>query len=277
MEEISCTNKINVYNGNMQNDAQNLQKEPLTLLEISEAAKKRVAVISKEFTDGFDFVKNYPRSVTFFGSSRTEPNEEYYEKAKRLAKKIVEEMHYSIVTGGGPGVMEAANRGAYEAGGNSIGLTINLPNEQKTNQYLTDSLNFHYFFSRKVCLSFSAEAYIFFPGGFGTLDEFLEILTLIQTNKIPRAPIILVGENYWKPLENFFKEVLVKEKMISESDVSLYTITDDDNVVLNIIKNAPIRIGLKYNQNSENPSQKNAHANGKTARPLSELFKRILG
>src|SRR3989344_6555796 len=226
------------------NDNKDAFYRPITLLELSEAAKKRVALISKEFTDGFEFIKNYPRSVTFFGSARTKEGEHDYERARNLAKRIVEELHYSVLTGGGPGIMEAANRGAYEAGGNSLGLNIGLPHEQLSNKYLTHEIGFHYFFSRKVCLSFSAEAYVFFPGGFGTLDEFLEILTLVQTNKIPKAPIILVGSSHWKPLENYFKEVLVKEKTIEENDLSLYTITDDEEEILKIIKEAPIRIGL---------------------------------
>ena len=246
-----------------------MDNKPLTLLEISEAAKKRVALISKEFTSGFDFVKNYPRSVTFFGSTRTKENEYYYEKARTLAGKIVKELHYSVTTGGGPGIMEAANRGAYEAGGNSLGLTIDLPHEQLTNKYLTDREDFHYFFSRKVCLSFSAEAYIFFPGGFGTLDEFLEILTLVQTNKIPKAPIILVGAQFWNPAEQFFREVLIKDKMITEEDLSLYTITDDEDEILKIIKSAPVRIGLKYDEDSEKAIKNNSSQNGHE--PLSGL------
>jgi hypothetical protein len=245
--------------------------KPITLLEISEAAKKRVALIAREFTNGFEFVKNYPRSVTFFGSARTGDSEHYYEKARELAGRIVKELHYSVTTGGGPGIMGAANKGAYEAGGNSLGLTIDLPQEQMTNRYLTDREDFHYFFSRKVCLSFSAEAYIFFPGGFGTLDEFLEILTLVQTNKIPKAPIILVGISFWTPLEQFFKEILLENKMIDGKDISLYTITDDEEEILKIIKEAPIRIGLKYDDNSEK-ALKNGNKNHE---PLSGLLKKI--
>lgn len=251
----------------------NDNKKPVTLSEISEAAIKRVAVISQEFVNGFEFVKNYPRSVTFFGSARVKENEPYYEKARVLAGKIVSELHYSVITGGGPGIMEAANKGAFEAGGNSLGLTIELPKEQQTNQYLTDSEDFHYFFSRKVCLSFSAEAYIFFPGGFGTLDEFLEILTLIQTNKIPRAPIILVGVDFWTPFEQFFKEVLLENKMIEKGDLSLYTITNNDEEILEIIKKAPIRLGLKYDENSEKPTKNNNSHNHHE--PLSGLLKKI--
>ena len=247
--------------------------EPMTLLEISEAAKKRVALISEEFRDGFEFIKNYPRSVTFFGSARTKEDEFYYRKAKDLAGKIVEKLHYTIVTGGGPGIMRAANRGAFEAGGNSIGLTITLPKEQETNNYLTDQIGFHYFFSRKVCLSFSAEAYVFFPGGFGTLDEFTEILTLMQTKKVPKAPLILVGEPHWKPLEEFFKNILIKENLINSEDLSIYTITDDEDQILDIIKNAPIRIGLKYNENSEKVLIENDYRNN--SGPISGLFKKI--
>lgn len=247
--------------------------KPLTLLEISESAKKRVALIAQEFTDGFEFIKNYPRSVTFFGSARTKEGDFYYEKARELAKNIVEELHYSIVTGGGPGIMQAANRGAYEAGGNSIGLNIQLPNEQISNEYLTDQINFYYFFSRKVCLSFSAEAYVFFPGGFGTLDEFLEILTLIQTGKIPKAPIILFSKKHWRPLEDFFKNSLAEGGFINESDTSLYTITDDEKFILDIIKKAPVRIGLEYNPKSEILRKPNGHNKGEG--PLSILSKKF--
>jgi uncharacterized protein (TIGR00730 family) len=249
--------------------------KPITLLEISEASKKRVALITKEFTDGFEFVKNYPRSVTFFGSARTKADEPYYEKAKNLAGRIVKELRYSVITGGGPGIMEAANKGAYEAGGNSLGLTIELPLEQATNPYLTDREDFHYFFSRKVCLSFSAEAYIFFPGGFGTLDEFMEILTLVQTNKIPGAPIILVGAFFWDPLQQFFKDVILKNEMIKDKDLSLYTITDNEDEILKIIKEAPIRLGLKYDANAEKSIKNNSSSKSNGHEPLSGLFKKI--
>ena len=256
----------------MDNNQKDAEGAPLSLFEISEASQKRVALITKEFADGFEFIKNYPRSVTFFGSSRTKEGDYYYEKARGLARKIVEELHYSILTGGGPGIMKAANRGAFEAGGNSLGLTISLPHEQLTNEYLTHQIDFHYFFSRKVCLSFSAEAYVFFPGGFGTLDEFTEILTLIQTNKIPKAPIILVGSQFWNPIEQLFRDILMVNKTIEEEDLSLYTITDNDDEIIKIIKEAPIRLGIKYDENSEKPV-KNTNPNGHG--PLSSLFKKI--
>jgi uncharacterized protein (TIGR00730 family) len=245
--------------------------KPITLLEISEAARKRVTLIAQEFTDGFEFVKNYPRSVTFFGSARVNENDPYYIKARGLASKIVTELRYSVITGGGPGIMEAANRGAFEAGGNSLGLTIELPREQLDNKYMTDKEDFHYFFSRKVCLSFSAEAYIFFPGGFGTLDEFLEILTLVQTNKIPKAPIILVGISFWSTLEKFFKDILLENKAIEEKDLSLYTITENEDEILEIIKQAPIRMGLKYDGDLEKTAKNNSNGH----EPLSGLFKKI--
>lgn len=256
----------------MNNNEPGGKSVPVTLLEISEAAEKRVALISREFAEGFEFLKNYPRSVTFFGSARTLESDPSYEKARRLAGRIVRELHYSVLTGGGPGIMQAANRGAFEEGGNSLGLTIDLPHEQLANQYLTDQINFHYFFSRKVCLSFSAEAYLFFPGGFGTLDEFSEILTLVQTHKIPQAPIILVGENHWRPLQDFFKNILTTEKMIDQNDTSLYTITEDEDQILEIIKNAPVRFGLKYDTLDKTPKSK---SDSNFDRPLSALSRLI--
>lgn len=218
----------------------------ITLDELQMDAKKRLSFIGSEFARGFDFLRNYPKSVTFFGSSRMKEDEPYYKKAEALAGRIVQELGYSVITGGGPGIMEAANKGAYEAGGTSIGLNIKLPSEQVTNPYVTDSINFYYFFVRKVCLSFSAEAYLFFPGGFGTLDEMFEILTLIQTKKIKQVPIILVGKEYWLDLEEFIKENLPPAGMIHPDDLSLYHITDDENEIIDMIRSTPVQTGVPY-------------------------------
>lgn len=247
--------------------------KPLTLMEISEATRKRLTLISAEFKNGFEFINNYPRSVTFFGSARTKEDDLYYQKARRLAGRIASELRYAVITGGGPGIMEAANRGAYEAGGNSLGLNISLPKEQENNPYLTDEQEFHYFFSRKVCLAFSAEAYLFFPGGFGTLDEFMEILTLVQTGKIPAAPIIMIGEEFWSPLEDIFRKGLLQNKMIEEKDLSLYTVTDDEDKVLDIIKAAPVRFGVRYDDDSDRLIKDNG-AKIKN-QPLTGLLKKL--
>ena len=140
----------------------------------------RLSVILQEFVDGFAFIRKFPKSVTFFGSARFPEGNIHYEKARNVAREIVKNLGYAIVTGGGPGVMEGANRGAKDAKGKSVGLSIQLPEEQVVNPYVDESLSFYYFFVRKVVLSFSAEAFLFFPGGFGTFDELFEILTLIQ-------------------------------------------------------------------------------------------------
>lgn len=217
------------------------QQRPLTLAEMKDSANKRVSLIAKEFDRGFDFLSNYQKSVTIFGSTQVKPGDPYYTKTVEIAGRIASELHYSIITGGGPGIMEAGNKGAYEAGGNSLGLTIELPHGQVTNKYLTDTVGFHYFFSRKVCLAFSAEAYIFMPGGFGTLDEFSEILTLVQTNKIAKVPIILVGVEFWGPLMEFFKNTLRARDMIDESDLELFTLTDDTDTIVNLIKKLQLK------------------------------------
>jgi uncharacterized protein (TIGR00730 family) len=216
-------------------------EKPVTIKEMQELSKERVGRISKEFEDGFNFITKYDRSVTFFGSARFPEGHPYYEKARSLAGKISKELKYSVLTGGGPGIMGAANQGAFEAGGSSLGMTIRLPHEQKTNLFLTDHINFYYFFTRKVCLSFSAEAYIFFPGGFGTLDEFFEIITLVQTHKVKDVPIILVGLEFWKGLEDFLIRHLLDIATIDNSDLNIYTISDDEDEIIEIIKNAPIR------------------------------------
>jgi uncharacterized protein (TIGR00730 family) len=210
------------------------------------AAHERISLITKEFSNGFEFIAHYPKSVTFFGGTRFKEDNPYYTKARSLGKKIVEDIGYSVFTGGGPGIMEAANRGAFEAGGNSLGLTIELPEEQASNPYLTKNLGFYYFFSRKVCMTFSAESYIFFPGGIGTLNEFYEILTLIQTHKIEKIPIILVCSDFWNPIDEMMKKELLARSTIDEEDTKLYTITDNEDEIINIIKEAPIRNGIKF-------------------------------
>lgn len=219
---------------------------PLTLNELHETAQERVHLISKEFSDGFSFLQKYPKSVTFFGGSRFRENDPEYMAARSLAGRIVKELNYSIFTGGGPGIMEAANRGAFENEGQSLGMTIELAHAQVKNEYLTDNLDFYYFFSRKVCMSFSAEAYIFFPGGFGTLDEFFEIVTLVQTGKIEKMPIILVGEKFWKPMNEMMAQQLLAKGTIDKEDLDIYTITDNEDEVISIIKNAPVRNGIKF-------------------------------
>lgn len=220
-----------------------LSEEPLTREEIEHTIHERVSRITGEFKDGLDLISKYPKSVTIFGSARFKADNPYYIKAQSLTKRISEELGHAVVTGGGPGIMEAGNRGAHDANGESLGLTIRLPMEQTTNPYLTDTIDFYYFFSRKVVLSFAAEAYIFFPGGFGTMDEFFEILTLVQTQKIAcMVPIILVGEAYWKPLDEFIQKVLLEKfGTISDTDTKLYTITDSEDEVLEIVRNAPMR------------------------------------
>ena len=218
-----------------------LPRKPHTQKEIAKDSRDRVSRINREFMQGFTFIKKFPKSVTFFGSSRFKKGNRYFQKARFLAQKIAK-LDYAIVTGGGPGIMEAANLGAQEARGKSVGLNIQLPNEQVTNPYITYSSKFYYFFSRKVVLSFSAEAYLFFPGGFGTLDEFFEIVTLVQTRKITKVPIILVGNEFWKPLDKFIQNQLVnKHKTIDKRDAALYKILDNENEILKIIKSAPLR------------------------------------
>lgn len=218
-----------------------LSHAKLTKQDIEHASKLRVSRISREFSRGFKFIKKYPKSVSFFGSARFKEDNEHYKKARVIAKKLSSE-GYTIVTGGGPGIMQAGNHGAHDAGGNSVGLNIRLPMEQVINPYVKESVDFYYFFSRKVALSFSAEAYLYFPGGFGTLDEFFEILTLVQTHKIPKVPIILVGSDFWNPLNDFIKKHLLERHCsIDPEDINLYKITDDDDEIINIVKNAPMR------------------------------------
>ncbi len=209
--------------------------------EFKDHARRRLSTINSEFRSTFRFLEKYPHSVTFFGSSRFTENHPDYIRARGLAHKISKETGYTVITGGGPGIMEAANRGAYEAGGKSIGMNIILPHEQKINEYLTSHIRFYYFFIRKVALSFSAEVFIFFPGGFGTLDEFFELLTLVQTRKIPQTPIICVGRKFWENVRDMVLPMRDDFKVISQGDESLFTIIDNDEEIIEAIKKAPVK------------------------------------
>lgn len=197
---------------------------------------QRMERINADFKHGFELLQKHSDTVTFFGSARLDQDNLYYNQARELARKIVEELGSTIVTGGGGGIMEAANQGAMDAKGTSVGMAVELPNEQVTNDYVNQTVDFYYFFSRKVALTFTARAYIYFPGGFGTLDEFFEILTLKQTSKIKPLPVVVVGSEYWLPLLDFIdKELKNNHKTISPSDTELYTLTDDLDEVISII------------------------------------------
>lgn len=178
-----------------------------------------------EFVDGFDVLPDYLPAVTVYGSARTAEDHPYYKLSMELGKALVE-AGFTVITGGGPGVMESANRGAFENGGRSIGLNVELPMEQKPNPYLTLSLSFRYFFVRKVMLVKYATAFILLPGGVGTLDEFFETLTLIQTRKITPFPVVLIGKDYWGGLVDWMEERMLGEGMISPEDLDLFHVTD---------------------------------------------------
>lgn len=212
--------------------------------EIQIEEEIKLKKVQDEFHNGIDTVRKFNPSVTFYGSTQLQEGSEYYEKVRNLAYRISKELNFAILSGGGPGIMEAANRGAYEAGGKSVGLTIRLPNEQKTNRYVTNEIPFSFFFTRQSTMSYATEACIFCPGGYGTLSELFDILTQQQTNKIGRMPVILYCSEFWKPLENVVNDLLLKKfKTIKESDINLYKIIDSEDEILKIVKNSKIRDG----------------------------------
>ena len=196
----------------------------------------RLFRIIGDFVDGFEVMPEFIPAVTFYGSARVKEGNKYYEAARELAKKLVAK-GFSIITGGGPGIMEAGNRGAKEAGGRSVGLNITLPMEQVPNPYATVTLNFRYFFARKVMFNKYATAYVLFPGGYGTLDEMTETLVLIQTKKLKPFPVILYGSEYWNGLVQWIKDVLLPNGFISPEDFSLFQVVDDLDEIVQIIEN----------------------------------------
>ena len=226
------------------NDANHRRKIDLTDREIREAQflidefkvgdTWRIFKIISEFVEGFEKLAEIGPAVSIFGSSRSKEGELYYEKAQSLGSMMAEN-DIAVMTGGGPGIMEAANRGAFEKGGQSIGINIELPFEQSPNKYTTDLVTMKYFFIRKVMLVKYAKAFVIFPGGFGTMDECFEALTLIQTMKIKPFPIILAGKEYWEGLLSWIREKMCKEGLIREDDYKLIQVIDDIEEIKKII------------------------------------------
>ncbi len=209
-----------------------------------QAAMIRLGNVDEEIQAGYNIIRKYHKTVTIFGSARTKEGDPYYELAEEVSTRLAG-AGYAIVSGGGHGIMGAANQGAHMAaqkgaskvGGVSIGFNIKLPHEQTLNKYTTEHYEFAHFSPRKIVMTMYADAYIYFPGGFGTLDELTEVITLMQTGKTLKSPIILVGHEFWGDFHHFVKKQLLGQGLISEGDENLYTITDDPNKIIEIVKN----------------------------------------
>ena len=195
----------------------------------------RVFRIMAEFVDAIEVLSDVHKAVTIFGSARIAPTDIYYQKAEHLSQLLAKN-GFSVITGGGPGIMEAANKGASEAGGQSVGMNIRLPFEQKPNPYANIRIDYKYFFTRKVMFVKYAVAYVIMPGGFGTMDELFEALTLIQTKRIKSFPLILMGSDYWQGLLDWLKKTMLVEGKIQPADLELIQIIDDPEEVVKHIK-----------------------------------------
>jgi uncharacterized protein (TIGR00730 family) len=195
----------------------------------------RIFRIMAEFVDGFEELKNVPPAVSIFGSSRIKPGHHYYTAAEKTAHLLAKE-GYAVITGGGPSIMEASNKGASDAGGKSVGLNIDLPFEQKPNPHINHLINFHYFFCRKVCFVKYAKAFVIFPGGYGTLDELSESLTLIQTKRMEKFQVILYGKSYWKGFTDWLSSTVKAEGCIDADDLNIIQVADSPQDVLKFIK-----------------------------------------
>lgn len=195
------------------------------LKKLSIADLERANAYAKDLSMGLQIVRSFPQGVTIFGSARLPQENKYCQMAYKLGGLLAQNGH-AVVTGGGPGIMEAANHGAYEIGGRSIGLNITLQHEQHPNPYLTDCITFEYFFARKVSLAMAAKVFVFFPGGFGTMDEISEILCLMQEHKMPKMPVFLIGKAYWKNFERVIKQ-MVSMGLVRAEDTKIFKMTDD--------------------------------------------------
>jgi uncharacterized protein (TIGR00730 family) len=195
----------------------------------------RMFLILSEFVEGFETLPDVYPAVSIFGSARSKPDSPSYQTTEKISRLLVEN-GFNVISGGGPGIMEAANKGAAEAGGKSVGLHIHLPNEQQPNKYANMQLSYKYFFIRKVMFVKYAVAYIIMPGGFGTLDELFEAITLIQTKRIRSFPVILIDSKYWKGLIDWIKRTQLKENNISKEDLDIFRVVDDPEEAVRIIK-----------------------------------------
>ncbi|NLW55011.1 MAG: TIGR00730 family Rossman fold protein [Firmicutes bacterium] len=195
----------------------------------------RILRIQGELVEGFEALSRLPAAIAIFGSARLGPESPYYESCRETAR-LLAEAGYAIITGGGPGLMAAGNQGAFEVGGTSVGCSIELPDEPVPNEYQTIALRFRYFFARKLMFVKYAVGFLIFPGGFGTLDELFEALTLVQTDKIDHFPIILFGTEYWQPLLDWLKGTVLKAGCISPEDLTLFSVTDDPEAAVAQIK-----------------------------------------
>lgn len=202
----------------------------------------RIFRIMAEFVDSFETLSRVSPAVTVFGSSRMPKADPYYKAALTLAKGLAKN-NLAVITGGGPGIMEAANKGAAFAKGRSVGLNIELPLEQQGNRYANIPIHFHYFFARKVCFAKYSVAFVFMPGGFGTLDEFAEIVTLVQTQRIPEYPLILFGRRFWKGLLQWMQRNMAMPGYIGKDDLKLVTLTDDPEEAIRLILDYERRVG----------------------------------
>ena len=200
-----------------------------------EDEEQRVKRITKEFATGFNTMERFKNAVSIFGSARFNSENKYYKLAEETAFLLAKE-GFAVITGGGPGIMEAGNRGAHRAKGDSVGLNIFIPAEQRPNPYVSTLLEFHYFFVRKVMFVRYAKAFVIFPGGYGTLDELFESITLIQTERIPKFPVILVGSSYWQGLLHWMMSTVLRNGCIGEYDLSLFSLVDKPQDVMEVIK-----------------------------------------
>ena len=198
---------------------------------------ERINAYSKDLSAGLKMVRSFPQGVTIFGSARLPQDNKYCEMARQLGEMLAKNGH-AVITGGGPGIMEAASKGAYEIGGRTVGFNITLAHEQFPNPYLSESYTFEYFFARKVSLAMAAKVFVFFPGGFGTMDEISEILCLMQENKMPKMPMFLIGIDYWSAFEQVIQK-MVELHLVNEADTHIFEITDD----LSKVVDAANRIG----------------------------------
>ena len=265
-DQNSTLNKKSIEE--MRRERLNLPASKLPLVEEHHPAEDfrgsfhwRVFRIMAEFVDGWQFLADFgKKSVTFFGSARFPEGTKWYEEARKLGGILAKE-GYNIITGGGPGIMEAGNQGAHEvheqmgenvAGiGDSIGLNIKLPFEQRINAYVDKAVAFHYFFVRKVMLSYYAQAYVYFPGGFGTLDEAFELITLIQTKKIPSTiPVIFMGKDFWQPCLDWIRlTLLAKYQAIDAEDMNIIRLVDNAEEAAAIVRAAPLRVSIEQRVN----------------------------